>query len=147
MLQQPPERVWDQTLYDYGHTPWVLDYPWYQNRVTRYGHFPLQYEGVANEDLTKSSKAPGWFKVSFFNTLAATGKIRPEAVLHSPRRTTPKLPSPNLSDNATSLAWIKHVNAKGPVFRNTKCNFLFRILKFFVKKKFRQIEGRLALFS
>ena len=51
VLQQPPEGVWDQTIYGYGHTPWVLDQPWYQNRVTRFGHFPLGFEGLANEHL------------------------------------------------------------------------------------------------
>ena len=51
VLQQPPEGVWDQTKYGHGHTPWVLDQPWYQNRVTRFGHFPLGFEGLANEHL------------------------------------------------------------------------------------------------
>ena len=54
VLQQPPERVWDQTLYDYGHTPWVLGQPWYQNRVTRFGHFSLWFEGATNEHLIYS---------------------------------------------------------------------------------------------
>ena len=51
VLQLPPEGVWDQTIYGYGHTPWVLDQPWYQNRVTRFGLFPLGFEGLANEHL------------------------------------------------------------------------------------------------
>ena len=51
VLQQPPEGGWDQTKYGHGHTPWVLDQPWYQNRVTRFGHFPLGFEGLANEHL------------------------------------------------------------------------------------------------
>ena len=49
VLQQPPEGGWDQTKYGHGHTPWVLDQPWYQNRVTRFGHFSLGFEGLANE--------------------------------------------------------------------------------------------------
>ena len=52
VLQQPPEGVWDQTKYGHGHTPWVLDQPWYQNSVTRFGHFPLGFEGLANEHLS-----------------------------------------------------------------------------------------------
>ena len=51
VLQQPPEGGWDQTKYGHGHTPWVLDQPWYQNRVTRFGHFSLGFEGLANEHL------------------------------------------------------------------------------------------------
>ena len=51
VLQQPPEGGWDQTKYGHGHTPWVLDQPWYQNRVTRFGHFSLGFEGFANEHL------------------------------------------------------------------------------------------------
>ena len=54
VLQQPPEGGWDQTKYGHGHTPWVLDQPWYQNRVTRFGHFPLGFEGLANEHLKKT---------------------------------------------------------------------------------------------
>ena len=54
VLQQPPEGGWDQTKYGHGHTPWVLDQPWYQNRVTRFGHFPLGFEGLANEHLNVS---------------------------------------------------------------------------------------------
>ena len=38
---------------------------------------------------------PGWCNVSRFSTLAATGRMRPEGVFHSPRRTTPNEPSPN----------------------------------------------------
>ena len=53
VLQQPPEGGWDQTKYGHGHTPWVLDQPWYQNRVTRFGHFPLGFEGLANEHLKR----------------------------------------------------------------------------------------------
>ena len=53
VLQQPPEGGWDQTKYGHGHTPWVLDQPWYQNRVTRFGHFPLGFEGLANEHLSR----------------------------------------------------------------------------------------------
>ena len=51
VLQQPPEGGWDQTKYGHGHTPWVLDQPWYQNSVTRFGHFSLGFEGLANEHL------------------------------------------------------------------------------------------------
>ena len=56
VLQQPPEGGWDQTKYGHGHTPWVLDQPWYQNRVTRFGHFPLGFEGLANEHLRFGGK-------------------------------------------------------------------------------------------
>ena len=55
VLQQPPEEGWDQTKYGHGHTPWVLDQPWYQNRVTRFGHFSLGFEGLANEHLIEFS--------------------------------------------------------------------------------------------
>ena len=74
VLQQPPEGGWDQTKYGHGHTPWVLDQPWYQNRVTRFGHFPLGFEGLANEHLKKSPKLIPVHQMTDVNHLKSKGK-------------------------------------------------------------------------
>ena len=67
VLQQPPEGGWDQTKYGHGHTPWVLDQPWYQNRVTRFGHFSLGFEGLANEHLSLCRQKFFYIKRSTFS--------------------------------------------------------------------------------
>ena len=68
VLQQPPEGGWDQTKYGHGHTPWVLDQPWYQNRVTRFGHFPLGFEGLANEHLSAIFASRFYIFILFSNS-------------------------------------------------------------------------------
>ena len=54
-LQLPLGLLLDQTLYAYGLTLWVLDHPWYQNSVTRFGNFPPWYERQPNQHLKTST--------------------------------------------------------------------------------------------